>query len=312
MFYVGSKQKTIIKSISISGVGLHTNENITLTLRPAAINSGIIFRRIDLPKNESLIYARFDTVIETQLGTVISNDYGHKISTIEHLMAAISANGIDNLIIECNGNEVPVMDGSSHPFMILFDKAGIKLLDAPKKYVRLLKDVVVTEGDKFAKLSPFDGFKMKFEIEFSSSVIGYQSFESDFSKELFESELSSARTFGFAHEVETLKKMGLARGGSFDNAIVIDNDTVLNESGLRFSDEFVRHKMLDAVGDLALAQYSILGYYHGYKSGHGLNNKLLHVLLNDPTAYSLVTAPINQWADIVPQHLYVASQKAFG
>ncbi|MFT6072342.1 MAG: UDP-3-O-[3-hydroxymyristoyl] N-acetylglucosamine deacetylase [Alphaproteobacteria bacterium] len=320
MFHAGAKQKTLIKPVSISGIGLHTNEQITLTLRPAAANSGIIFRRIDLPAPESLILAHFDTVTETQLGTVISNNAGHKISTIEHLMAAISANGIDNLIIDCNGNEVPVMDGSSEPFMALIADSGVKTLDAPKKYIRILKDITVREGDKFATISPFDGFKMKFEIEFASSVIGYQAFESDFSQSFFQSELASARTFGFIEEVEMLKKMGLARGGSLDNAIVIEKDTILNETGLRFDDEFVRHKMLDAVGDLALAQYPIIGAYHGYKSGHGLNNQLLHALLSDSTAYSLVTSPVvnkrhlqsSAKSKAQSHHIYVTQQKAFG
>jgi len=314
MFHAGSKQKTLMKPVSISGIGLHTNENITLTLRPAAADSGIIFKRVDLPAPESLIYAHFDTVTETQLGTVISNDFGHKISTIEHLMAAISANGIDNLIIEANGNEVPVMDGSSEAFMKIIAQAGVKTLGDAKKYIRILKEVSVRENDKFARLTPFDGFKMKFEIEFESDAIGYQSFESDFSQSFFQSELASARTFGFAEEVATLQKMGLARGGSLDNAIVIKDNKILNEKGLRYQDEFVRHKMLDAVGDLALAQFPILGMYHGFKSGHGLNNQLLRALLSDPSAYSLVTKPNYQRSHTQPSvspHIYVSQKKAF-
>ena len=291
MFYAGNTQKTIIKPVNISGIGLHTNEYITLTLRPAGIGTGIVFKRVDLPINQFLIHTKFDSVIETRLGTVIANQFGHKISTIEHLMAAIFANGIDNLIIECTGNEIPVMDGSAQAFMHAIEKAGIKKLGVPKKYIRINKVVTVNEDDKFARLSPFNGFKMKFEIDFASSAIGYQTLEGNFSKSFFESELAVARTFGFAEEVETLKKMGLARGGSLENAIVIKNDAVLNESGLRFNNEFVRHKMLDAVGDLALANYPILGYYHGYKSGHGLNNELLHSLFSDSSAYSFVTVP---------------------
>ncbi len=300
MFYAGNTQKTIIQPVTISGIGLHTNENITLTLRPAGIGTGIVFKRIDLPQKQSLIRAYFDTVIETRLGTVIANKYGHKISTVEHLMAAIAAHGLDNLIIECNGNEVPVMDGSSDAFMRLIDKAGVKKLGIAKKYIRINKKITVTEGDKFASLSPFDGFKMKFEIEFNSRAIGYQSFESDFSKSFFQSELATARTFGFAEEVAMLKKAGLAKGGSLDNAIVIQDDVVLNDKGLRFDNEFVRHKMLDAVGDLALAHYPILGYYHGYKSGHGLNNKLLHSLFADTDSYSLVNAPFMA----IPEHRF--------
>lgn len=298
MFYAGNTQKTIIQPVAISGIGLHTNENITLTLRPAGIGTGIVFKRIDLPQKHSLVRASFDTVIETRLGTVIANKYGHKISTIEHLMAAIAAHGLDNLIIECNGNEVPVMDGSSDAFMRLIDKAGVKKLGIAKKYIRINKKMTVTEDDKFASLSPFNGFKMKFEIDFASRAIGYQSFESDFSKSFFQSELATARTFGFAEEVDMLKKAGLAKGGSLDNAIVIQDDVVLNQKGLRFDDEFVRHKMLDAVGDLALAHYPILGYYHGYKSGHGLNNKLLHSLFSDTDSYSLVNAPFMA----IPEH----------
>lgn len=294
MFYAGNTQKTIIQSVSLSGTGLHTNEQIRITLRPAAVGTGIVFKRVDLPISQALIKAKFNTVVETRLGTVIANNYGHKISTIEHLMAAISACGIDNLIIECNGNEIPVMDGSSDAFMQAIHTAGIKNLGAPKKYIRIHKNITVTEGDKFATLSPFqNGFKMKFEIDFDSKAIGYQMFESDFSTGFFQSELSKARTFGFAHEVAALQKMGLARGGSLENAIVIQDDLILNETGLRFDDEFVRHKMLDAVGDIALAGHSIIGFYHGYKSGHGLNNALLHALFSDSNAYSLVTAPIH-------------------
>ena len=266
---------------------------IDLTLRPAGIGTGIIFKRVDLPISQSLIIANFKNVTETRLGTVIANQYGHKISTIEHLMAAIFAHGIDNMIVECNGNEVPIMDGSSDIFMKEIEKAGIKNLTAPKIYIRLLKTITVTEDDKFAQLSPFNGFKMKFEIDFSSKIIGHQKFESDFSKSFFQSQLAKARTFGFAEEVETLQKIGLARGGSLDNAIVIKDDMILNKTGLRFDNEFVRHKMLDAVGDLALSSYPLLGYYKGYKSGHGLNNKLLHAIFSDDSAYSFVTAPIS-------------------
>lgn len=292
MFYAGNTQKTLIQPVTLSGVGLHTNANITLTLRPAAIGTGIIFKRVDLSVSEALIYTHYDNVTETNLGTVVANKFGHKVSTIEHLMAAITACGIDNMIVDCNGPEVPVMDGSSDAFMQAIQQAGIKNLGAPKQYLRINKTIKVTEGDKFALLSPFNGFKMKFEIEFSSKAIGYQSFEHDFSQSFFFNELSTARTFGFAEEVEMLQKMGLARGGSLDNAVVIQDDKVLNENGLRFDDEFVRHKMLDAVGDLALASTPILGYYHGYKSGHGLNNKLLHQLFSDPKNYSYVTAPV--------------------
>ncbi len=292
MFYAGNTQKTIIKPITLSGVGLHTNKHITITLRPAGVGTGIVFKRVDLPMNQSLIRAKYDNVVETRLGTVIANQYGHKISTIEHLMAAIAAYGIDNLIIDCNGNEVPVMDGSSEPFMQAIAHAGVKKLGIPKQYIRVNKTITVTEDDKTATLSPFNGFKMKFEIDFNSQAIGYQSFESEFSQTFFQSELAVARTFGFAEEVEALKKIGLVQGGSLDNAVVIQGDVILNESGLRFDNEFVRHKMLDAVGDLALAHYPLLGFYHGYKSGHGLNNKLLHALFADSSAYSLITSPI--------------------
>lgn len=292
MFYAGNTQKTLIKPIKISGVGLHTNENITLNLRPAAIGTGIVFKRVDLPLLEALIYTKYHNVTETRLGTVISNEFGHKISTIEHLMAAIYANGITNMIIECDGNEIPVMDGSSDAFMVAIRSAGIKKLGAPKQYIQINKTVKVVEDDKFAVLSPFDGFKMKFEIEFSSQLIGYQCYEHEFSTSFFLNELSRARTFGFAEEVEALQKMGYARGGSLDNAVVIKNNKVLNKSGLRHDNEFVRHKMLDAVGDLALSGAPILGYYHGYKSGHGLNNQLLRELFSDANNYSIVTAPM--------------------
>jgi UDP-3-O-[3-hydroxymyristoyl] N-acetylglucosamine deacetylase len=302
MYYVGNIQKTLSNAISLSGIGLHTNALVKLTLRPAAVGTGIVFKRVDIPVAQSLIKARYDKVTETRLGTVIENEFGHKVSTIEHLMFAIFANGIDNLIIECNAPEVPVMDGSAVPFMHAIERAGIKTLGAPKKYIKIHKEIKVSEGDKFASLSPFSGFKMKFEIQFDSSVIGYQNFEADFSSTFLQSEISPARTFGFAEEVEALQKIGLARGGSLDNAVVIKDNVVLNENGLRFKDEFVRHKMLDAIGDLALACCPLVGYYHGYKSGHGLNNQLLRALFADDSAYSIVTAPIV--IRTVPSHHY--------
>lgn len=278
MSYAGTNQKTLIKSVKCSGVGLHTGIEVMMRLVPAPVGTGIVFKRVDIEGKDQNIKAQFDNVTETRLGTTISNQDGVKVSTIEHLLSAIYAYGLDNLYIEIDGPEVPVMDGSAAPFMFFIECAGVKTISAPKEYIRITKTVRVSEDDKFAELKPSEEFKMNFDIDFESSAIGQQALSLTFSHHFFKIEIARARTFGFAHEVEMLRNMGLARGGSMDNAIVIEDGKILNKNGLRYNDEFVRHKLLDAVGDLSLAGKTIIGEYTAYKSGHDLNNKLLRAV----------------------------------
>lgn len=293
MSYIGKKQKTLIQPIKCTGIGLHTGLDVAIKLCPAPIGTGIVFRRTDIEAEKSLIPARYDLVTETQLGTTISNEFGTKISTVEHLLSAVAAYGIDNMFIDIHGPEVPVMDGSAAPFLFFLECAGIKELASPKQYMRITKTVRVTEGDKFAELKPANGFLMDFEIDFDSKAIGRQSLSFEFSSSFFKTEIARARTFGFAHEVEMLRKMGLARGGSTDNAIVIQDDKIINKNGLRYDNEFVRHKLLDAVGDLFLSGQPIIGQYTAFKSGHDLNNKLLHAVF-EQDAYLPVTYAIEE------------------
>ncbi|MEM6603916.1 MAG: UDP-3-O-acyl-N-acetylglucosamine deacetylase [Pseudomonadota bacterium] len=288
MSYAGKKQKTLIQSVKCSGVGLHVGCDVSMYLRPAPIGTGIVFRRTDLDKDIRSIRADYRNVTDTKLGTTVSNDTGASVSTVEHLLSAISAYGIDNLYIDIDGPEVPIMDGSASPFLFFLECGGIKELSAPKQYLRVTKTVRVDDGDKFAILSPANGFHLNFEIDFKSPVIGQQALSFELSSSFFKTEIARARTFGFAHEVEMLRKMGLARGGSTDNAIVIKDDAVINKNGLRYSDEFVRHKLLDAVGDLSLSASPIIGSYTAFKSGHDLNNKLLHALF-EQEAFMYVT-----------------------
>ena len=288
MSYAGEKQKTLIKPITCSGIGLHTGENVSMTLRPAGVGTGIVFKRTDVERHKSLIHARYDRVSETRLGTTISNEFGVKVATVEHFLSAVMAYGIDNLIIDIDGSEVPVMDGSAAPFLFFLECGGMKDISAPKNYLQVLKTVRVTDGDKFAELKPHNGFQMNFDIDFTSTAIGRQALGFEFSQSFFKTEIARARTFGFSHEVDYLRGIGLAQGGSLDNAIVIQDDKVLNKTGLRYNDEFVRHKLLDAVGDLSLAGSPLLGAYTAYKSGHDLNNKLLRALFAQPDAYRML------------------------
>ncbi len=281
-------QTTLKNKISCSGVGLHTGRVVNMTLCPAAAESGIIFKRSDVTGKSPFIQGRYDKVTETRLGTTVSNDDGVKVSTVEHLLSALSGCGVNNVIIDLDGPEIPVMDGSAAPFVFLIECAGLKTLQAPKRILKILKTVRIEDGDKFASLSPGEGFEIQFEIDFDSKAIGKQMRSVRLNKTLFKTEIARARTFGFTHEVEALRKAGLALGGSADNAVVIDHDTIVNPNGLRYQDEFVRHKILDAIGDLYLAGGEIQGVYTGYKSGHTLNNALLRKLFEDRTAYEFV------------------------
>lgn len=283
-------QRTLRGPAECSGIGVHSGEEVTLRLLPAAEDTGIVFIRTDLKNGARTIPARWDHVVDTQLCTVIGNDHGSKIATIEHLMAALHAYGIDNAQIEINGSEVPVMDGSSDSFVFLIEVAGIVEQKAPRREIEILKQVEVTHNGKRAELRPSSEAVFSCEIDFNRAPISRQRYDFILSADGFKSEISRARTFGFFEEVDQMRKAGYGRGGSLDNAIVIKDDQIMNEDGLRYGNEFVRHKLLDAVGDLALAGAPIRGHFFGYCSGHAMNNQLLRALFADATAWRTVEA----------------------
>jgi len=283
------RQRTLRNAIKATGVGLHTGEKVYLTLCPAPINAGIVFRRVDLdPVVE--IPARAENVRETTLSTTLIAN-GEKVSTVEHLLAAMAGLGIDNAFVDVSASEVPIMDGSAGPFVFLIQSAGIEEQNAAKKFIRIKRPVTVEDGDKTASFLPFDGFKVSFSIDFDHPVFRERSphAEIDFSSTSFVKEVSRARTFGFMHEIEYLRSQGLARGGSVDNAIVVDEYRILNQDGLRYDDEFVKHKILDAIGDLYLLGYGVIGESRAHKSGHALNNAVLRALIAQPDAWEMVT-----------------------
>ena len=282
-------QRTLKNIIRATGVGLHTGEKVYLTLRPAAINTGIVFRRIDLPEPVE-IKAAPHHVGDTRLSSTLENGEV-KVSTVEHLMSALAGLGIDNVYIDLTSAEVPIMDGSAGPFVFLLQSAGIEEQSAPKKFIRIKKSVQVMEGDKWVRFEPYDGFKVSFTIDFSHPVLdsSSQSLTVDFATTSYIKEVSRARTFGFMQDVEMLRSQGLALGGSLDNAIVMDEFRILNSDGLRYEDEFVKHKVLDAIGDLYLLGHPLVGAFTGYKSGHALNNRLLRCLLSDAEAWEYVS-----------------------
>ncbi|WP_084462773.1 UDP-3-O-acyl-N-acetylglucosamine deacetylase [Oceanibaculum pacificum] len=282
------RQKTLRNPISCAGVGLHSGAKVVLTLLPAAPDTGILFRRTDVTSGSPDIPAHYENVVDTRLCTMLGNEDGVTISTIEHLMAALAGCEIDNAIIEVSGPEVPIMDGSAQPFVFLIECAGTEAQRAPRRAIRVLKPITVRKGDAVATLLPGNGFSVNFEIDFDSKAIARQTYNGQAVNGVFKSEISRARTFGFAHEVEAMRKAGLGRGGSLANAVVVDGDKILNEEGLRYDDEFVRHKVLDAVGDLYLAGAPIIGRFHGVRTGHMFNNQVLHALFADPTAWEEV------------------------
>ena len=279
------KQRTLKESIRATGIGLHGGEKVYMNLRPAPVNAGIIFRRVDLDIPVD-IPATALNVTQTNLGTTLERD-GAKVATVEQLMSAMAALGIDNAFIDLTAAEVPIMDGSAAPFVFLLQSAGIEEQSAPKRFIRIRKRVEVEHGDKWARLMPYDGFRVQFEIDFDHPVLRThrQPATLDFSTTAFLKEISRARTFGFLRDLETLRDQDLTLGGGLDNAIVMEEFRVLNEDGLRFRDEFVRHKILDAVGDLYLMGGCLVGEFNGFKSGHELNNKLLRALIEQPECY---------------------------
>ena len=280
-----SAQKTMRSKIHCTGVGLHSGAKVNMTLHPSDINTGLTFVRTDLPEDQGVIPARWDHVCDTSMCTVIGNRHGAKIGTVEHLMAALRGCGVDNAVIEIDGPEVPIMDGSAAPFVFLIESAGVTPQAAVRRAIRVLKTVEIRDGDKVARLSPAAGFSFSFEIDFPNSIVSRQEGAIRLANGAFKSDLARARTFGFLKDAEALRARGLARGASLDNAVVINGGQVMNEGGLRYEDEFVRHKILDSIGDLYLAGAPILGHFHGSKSGHALNNSLLRTLFEDDMAW---------------------------
>lgn len=293
-------QRTIKKSVTVIGVGLHSGCRVELTLKPSSPDQGIVFVRTDLP-NLPHVKSHPFLVNDTRLSSTFVDDNNVRVGTVEHLMSAFACFGIDNLIVELSASEMPIMDGSSNSFLYLLDQADIVEQNIKKKYIRIKEPLQVVEQDKWVKLSPFDGYKVKLGIKFNHPLFSDEnsSFEIDFANMSYIDEISRARTFAFMYEIENIHKNGLGRGGNLNNAIVIndDDDTVLNVGGLRFPNEFVRHKILDAIGDIYILGHPLIGFFEGYKSGHAINNKLLRKLLNTPDAWEYVTFDSE---DIVP------------
>lgn len=283
------KQRTLKTVVNATGIGLHTGEKVYLSLRPAMPNTGIVFCRSDLP-SAPLVKADPYLVGDTRLSSTLEQD-GVKIGTVEHLMAAFSGLGIDNAYVDLSAPEVPIMDGSATPFVFLIQSAGIEEQNAPKKFIRIKKDIFVDEGDKWARFTPYDGFKLNFTIAFDHPVISKtpQSVSVDFAEVSFARQVARARTFGFMRDVEKLRAMGLAQGGSMDNAIVLDEYRMLNPDEFRYDDEFARHKVLDAIGDLYLLGHPIIGEFSAFRSGHALNNQLVRTLLAQQDAWEYVS-----------------------
>ncbi len=294
------KQRTIKQQVRTIGVGLHSGTKVELTLRPAAIDTGIVFRRIDLDPIVEFPASAM-AVGDTRMASVLIKD-GARVSTVEHLMSAAAGLGVDNMVIDVNAEEIPIMDGSASSFVYLLQQAGVEEQQAPKKFIKVIKPVEVRHGkgdaEKWARLSPYDGFKLDFFIEFNHPAVDgtMQRASVDFGDVSYVHDVARARTFGFMQDVESLRGMGLARGGSLENAIVMDEYRILNADGLRYEDEFVRHKILDAIGDLYLVGHPLLAYYTAHKSGHALNNQLLLALLEQPEAYEIVSFDTNEAA----------------
>ena len=284
---LSQNQTTLARSIDCAGVGLHTGRTVALKLCPAPAGSGVVFKRIDL-EGAPEVLACWSNVVDTRMCTTLGNGEGVIVSTVEHLMAALSGAHVDNLVVELDGPEVPVMDGSAQPFIFLIECAGIKELNAPREVIEILKPVRVELDGKVAELLPGNGFSVGFEIDFADDGVARQKISIPLVNGSFKKEIARARTFGFVHEVEALRAAGLGLGGSLENAVIVDGDKILNEGGLRFADEFVRHKVLDAVGDLYLCGAPIRGHYRGFKAGHYLTNEVLKALFADTSAWQRV------------------------
>ena len=296
------KQRTLKNTIRATGVGLHSGNKVYMTLRPAAVDTGIVFHRTDLPEPRQ-VRATAENVGDTMLSSTLIED-GIRVATVEHLLSALAWLGIDNCHIDLSAPEVPIMDGSAGPFVFLIQSAGIEEQSKAKRFIRIKRTVTVKDGDKWARFEPFDGFKVGFSIDFRHPAFpqSLSKAEIDFSTTSFVKEVSRARTFGFMRDIEMLRERNLALGGSMDNAVVLDDYRVLNEDGLRYDDEFVKHKILDAIGDLYLLGHSLVGAFYGYKSGHALNNRLLRALIAETSAWEEVTYEDNAAAPISYAH----------
>lgn len=283
------RQRTLKQTVSTVGIGLHSGKKVSLVLRPAPSNTGIVFCRVDM-QPPMLVELHPERVAETMLCTALVQDDA-KVATVEHLLSALAGLGIDNLYVDLDAPEIPIMDGSASPFLYLLLSAGVAELKAPKRFIRIKKPIVAGKGGGWAKLLPYDGFKASFEIDFKHPAVDAtsQSLEIDFSCQAYASEIARARTFGFMRDVEMLRSRNLGLGGSLENAIVLDEYRVLNQDGLRYTDEFIRHKILDAIGDLYTLGHGIIGYYQAYKSGHAINNLLVRELLQQQDAWEMVT-----------------------
>ena len=288
-FQSGAFQHTLRTPAAFAGVGVHTGAHTQVAIRPAAVDTGIVFVRTDVTDRDNVVPATPESVCKTQLGTVIGNEAGVTVATIEHLMAALVMLGVDNAVVELDGPEMPIMDGSAADFVTLLERAGKRPQGAARRFIEILETVEVLDGDKRATLKPAMRFEVAFEIQFPTKVIGRQSVDMPMDELAFRRELADCRTFGFLHEVEALRAMGLARGGSMENAVVIEGDRVLNPEGLRRPDEFVRHKALDAIGDLFVLGAPILGRFEGVLAGHGINNQLVRALAARPEAWRIRT-----------------------
>lgn len=306
------QQRTLKNRIGCTGVGLHSGVKVQMLLHPAAADSGIRFKRTDIAGGQTVIQANWRNVVSSQLCSTIADADGVTVKTIEHLMAAFAGAGIDNALVEINGPEVPIMDGSAEPFQFLIECAGTVEQESARQAIKILKPVRVADQHREASLAPGDAFSIDFTIEFASRAIASQDYWLDFSPSAFRGEVSGARTFGFEHEVAMLRSAGMLLGGSLDNAVVVSGDKVLNDSGLRYPDEFVRHKVLDSVGDLYLAGAPIIGHFRGVRSGHAMNHRLLEALFDDPTAWELVpmTASTRDEHDVMPPVLGRAAPSA--
>ncbi len=282
-------QTTLKHQVSCTGVGLHCGAEIHMCLRPGAASTGVVFKRIDIPRGSQVIRAQHDAVSDTRLGTTITNSALVEVATIEHLMAALAGCGVDNVLIELDGPEVPIMDGSAAPFVFLVECAGIQELEAPRKAIRILSEISVGGGGQSAVLSPGDGFSANVEIDFDNPLISCQRYAFQLSTASFKSELCRARTFGFLEDVENLKKSGRALGGSLGNAVIVNGDTIINQEGLRYPDEFVRHKLLDLIGDLNLVGAPIIGRFSAVRPSHALNFRLITEMFNNRHLWEYTT-----------------------
>ncbi len=282
------EQRTLLSTARCVGIGLHSGKSVEMVICPAEPSTGITLRRTDIANGGSLIPLNWRHIVDSRLATTVGNGHGITVSTVEHLMAALAGCQIDNAIIDVDGPELPIMDGSAGPFVAMIEQAGTQAQNAPRRMIRIDKRIAVGDHEKSLSLTPARNFSLSFEIDFDSSNISQQKLAIHIDNDAFKSDIAGARTFGFAHEVDHLRSVGLALGGSLDNAIVIDGDHVLNEGGLRFQDEFVRHKILDCIGDLYLAGAPIIGHVHGARSGHSLNHALLQALFEDDDAWSYI------------------------